>query len=111
MDLFEKCDKYTYADEIKKMGIYPLFHALESKQDVVVTMEGKERIMLGSNNYLGLTSDKRVIEASSDAVMNFGTGVSGSRFLNGTTTQHQLLEEELAAFLNKDCCITFSTGF
>jgi 8-amino-7-oxononanoate synthase len=74
-------------------------------------MEGKERIMLGSNNYLGLTSDKRVVEASSDAVMKFGTGVSGSRFLNGTTTHHQLLEEELADFLNKDYCITFSTGF
>jgi len=111
MDLFEKCDKYTYADELKEMGIYPFFHALESKQGVVVTMEGKERIMLGSNNYLGLTSDKRVIEASSDAVKKFGTGVSGSRFLNGTTTQHHLLEEELADFLNKDFCITFSTGF
>ncbi len=63
MDIFEKCRRYKTADEIKKMGIYPYFHALESRQSTEVVMEGKRRIMLGSNNYLGLTAEPEVIEA------------------------------------------------
>lgn len=111
MDLFKKCEDYTLANEYKELGIYPYFHALETKQDIEVFMEGKRRIMIGSNNYLGLTGDDRVIEAGVKAMKEFGSGVSGSRFLNGTLTTHITLEKELAEFLNKEACVTFSTGF
>ncbi len=111
MDLFKKCEDYTLANEYKELGIYPYFHALETKQDIEVFMEGKRRIMIGSNNYLGLTGDERVIEAGVKAMKEFGSGVSGSRFLNGTLTTHITLEKELAEFLNKEACVTFSTGF
>ena len=111
MDLFKKCDDFTMVDEYKKIGVYPYFHALETKQDIEVTMEGKRRIMIGSNNYLGLTGDRRVIDAGIRALDEFGSGVSGSRFLNGTLTTHVRLEKELAEFLHKEACVTFSTGF
>ncbi len=111
MDLFNKCEKYVYAKQIKEMDIYPYFHKLETKQAPEVVMEGKEIIMIGSNNYLGLTSDPRVMQASIDAVQEFGSGCSGSRFLNGTLTSHVALEEELADFLGKEDVVTFSTGF
>ncbi|MBQ4542049.1 MAG: pyridoxal phosphate-dependent aminotransferase family protein, partial [Clostridia bacterium] len=108
MDLFQKCKDYTIVEEVKKAGIYPYFHTLESKQDTVVNMEGGRKIMIGSNNYQGLTSDPRVIAAAVKATEEFGTGCSGSRFLNGTTKLHLALEEELAEFLNKEACVTFS---
>ena len=111
MDLFKKCEDYKTVKETKALGIYPYFHALESKQDIVVEMEGKREIMIGSNNYLGLTGDPRVIEAGVKAMKEFGSGVSGSRFLNGTLTTHVILEKELAEFLHKEDCVTFSTGF
>ncbi len=111
MDLFKKCYDYKTVDETKQLGIYPYFHALESRQDIVVSMEGKREIMIGSNNYLGLTGDPRVIEAGVKAMKEFGSGVSGSRFLNGTLTTHVILEKELAEFLHKEACVTFSTGF
>ena len=111
MDLFEKCRRYTLADEIKAQGIYPYFHALESCQDIVVRMEGKRRIMLGSNNYLGLTANEEVVEAGIKAIEQYGTGCSGSRFLNGTLDLHLQLEAELADFLHKEEVVTFSTGF
>jgi len=111
MDLFKKCEEFTLAEEYKKLGIYPYFHALETKQDIEVIMEGKRKIMIGSNNYLGLTGDDRIIEAGVKAMKEFGSGVSGSRFLNGTLTTHIILEKELADFLNKEACVTFSTGF
>jgi 8-amino-7-oxononanoate synthase len=111
MDLFKKCDEFTIVDEYKELGIYPYFHNLETKQDIEVTMEGHRKIMIGSNNYLGLTGDPRVIAAGIKALQEFGSGVSGSRFLNGTLTTHVQLEKEIAAFLNKEACVTFSTGF
>lgn len=111
MDLFEKCQSFTTANEIREMGIYPYFHALESRQDVEVMMEGKRRIMLGSNNYLGLTTDPEIIEAGREAFSRFGSGCSGSRFLNGTLSMHLELEKELADFLRKEEVVTFSTGF
>ncbi|MGE4571660.1 MAG: aminotransferase class I/II-fold pyridoxal phosphate-dependent enzyme [Candidatus Izemoplasmatales bacterium] len=111
MDLFNKCYAYELADKYKEMGLYPYFHALETKQDIEVVMEGKRRIMIGSNNYLGLTGDQRIIDAGVEAIKNFGSGVSGSRFLNGTLTIHLQLENELAEFLNKEACMTFSTGY
>ncbi len=111
MDLFQKCKDYTIVEEVKRAGIYPYFHTLESKQDTVVNMEGGRKIMIGSNNYQGLTSDARVIAAAVKATEEFGTGCSGSRFLNGTTTLHLELEKELAEFLGKEDCVTVSTGF
>ncbi|HOW38327.1 MAG TPA: pyridoxal phosphate-dependent aminotransferase family protein, partial [Bacillota bacterium] len=111
MDLFKKCEDFKLVDDYKALGIYPYFHSLETKQDIEVQMEGKRRIMIGSNNYLGLTGDRRVIDAGIKALDEFGSGVSGSRFLNGTLTTHVRLESELARFLNKEACVTFSTGF
>ena len=111
IDLFEKCEKRMLADDIRERGLYPYFHALESRQDVEVMMEGKRRIMLGSNNYLGLTTCPEVIEAGVRAYQELGSGCSGSRFLNGTLKLHLQLEEELADFLHKDAAVTFSTGF
>ena len=111
MDIFTKCREFTRPDEIKKTGNYPYFHALESRQDKVVMMEGKRRIMLGSNNYLGLTTHPEVIEAGIRAFEQYGSGCSGSRFLNGTLQMHLELEKELAEFLRKDGIVTFSTGF
>lgn len=111
IDLFEKCEKQSAVDEIKALGIYPYFHALESRQDVVVQMEGKRRIMLGSNNYLGLTTNENVIRAGLEAYETYGSGCSGSRFLNGTLQLHLELEQELAEFLRKEAVVTFSTGF
>ncbi|MDP2425975.1 MAG: pyridoxal phosphate-dependent aminotransferase family protein, partial [bacterium] len=111
MDLFKKCEEFTIVDEYKALGVYPYFHALETKQDIEVTMEGRRKIMIGSNNYLGLTGHPRVMDAGVKAIQEFGSGVSGSRFLNGTLTTHIQLEKELAEFLNKEACVTFSTGF
>ena len=96
MDIFEKCYAPSLAGELKEKGLYPYFHALQSRQDVEVQMEGKRRIMLGSNNYLGLTTDPEVIEAGIRALEQYGTGCSGSRFLNGTLEMHLELEAELA---------------
>ena len=111
MDIFQKCFDYTLPDDYKKKGLYHYFHALESRQDTTVIMEGKRRIMLGSNNYLGLTVHPEVIEAGVKAYEQYGSGCSGSRFLNGTLKMHLELEKELAEFLGKDGIVTFSTGF
>jgi len=110
-DLFSKCAEYTLANEYRRKGIYPYFHALDTRQGPEVVMEGARRIMLGSNNYLGLTSHPEVIEAAAKAVEQFGTGCSGSRFLNGTLTLHLELEDALAKFLHKEAVVSFSTGF
>ena len=111
MDIFAKCYEPSTADQVRELGIYPYFHALESRQDTEVIMEGKRRIMLGSNNYLGLTTHPAVIEAGIRAFEQYGSGCSGSRFLNGTLRLHQELESELAQFLHKEAVVTFSTGF
>lgn len=111
MDLFQKCEDFKLADEYKAMGIFPYFRELQSRQDTEVIMEGKRRIMLGSNNYLGLTTDPDVVEAGLKALREYGTGCSGSRLLNGTLKLHLELEEELAAFLGKEAVTTLPTGF
>lgn len=111
MDIFAKCSNYIYANELRARGLYPYFHALETRQGPEVVMEGKRRIMLGSNNYLGLTTCPEVLEAGLQALEQYGTGCSGSRFLNGTLKLHLELEAELADFLHKEACCTFSTGF
>lgn len=111
MDIFQKCFEYNDAKKIIEAGIYPYFHVLNSGQDTEVMINGKRTIMIGSNNYLGLTSDERVKEAAVKAVKEYGTGCSGSRFLNGTLDLHVNLEERLAKFLNKEDVMCFSTGF
>lgn len=111
MDIFEKCINFTDAKEAIKAGIYPYFHALETGQDTEVVIEGRRTIMIGSNNYLGLTSDPRVKKAACQAVEKFGSGCSGSRFLNGTLTLHLELEKRIASFLKKETALTFSTGY
>lgn len=111
MDLFEKCKNYTVAKEVIASGMYPYFHEIKSRQDTEVIMEGRKTIMLGSNNYLGLTIDQRVIDASKNALDNLGSGCTGSRFLNGTLTLHVELEKALADFVGKESALTFGTGF
>lgn len=111
MDLFKKCYDFNKVDELKQVGLYPYFHAATTGQDTKMVMEGHDIIMIGSNNYLGLTSDPRVIQAGVDAIKKYGSGNSGSRFLNGTLDIHLKLEEEIAKFLHKEACITMSTGF
>lgn len=111
MDLFDKCLKFTRADEAKAQGYYPYFKAIQSGAGSTVTIDGKKFIMIGSNNYLGLTQDVRVKEAAIDALERFGSGCTGSRYLNGTLTIHEELEEKLAEFMHKDAVLVFSTGF
>ncbi len=109
--ILNKCSEYNLAKTAMALDIYPYFHELESRPDTEVIMDGKRRIMLGSNNYLSLTVHPEVIQASKDATDKYGTGCSGSRFLNGTLDLHNMLEKELAEFLNYEEALTFSTGF
>ncbi len=111
MDIFQKCYDWKDADDLRASGLYPFFHLLGSRQDTEVVMEGRRRIMLGSNNYLGLTICPEVVEAGIKALEKYGTGCSGSRFLNGTLSLHIELEDEIARFLGKDSALTFGTGF
>lgn len=110
-DIFEKCFNYKDHEIVKSMGIYPYFRAISSSQKPVVEMGVRKVIMLGSNNYLGLTDDPRVKEAAKRAIDRYGTGCAGSRFLNGTIDLHLQLEEELADFLKKEAVLLYSTGF
>ena len=109
--LFEKCRQYTKADEVKAQGLYPYFRPISESEDTVVVIEGRRRIMLGSNNYLGLTHHPKVLEAAARALRVFGSGCTGSRFLNGTLDLHLQLEAALAEFTGKEDCIVFSTGY
>ncbi len=111
MDLFEKCYDFKRADEVKALGVYPYFRAIEANEGPVVQIEGKKVIMAGSNNYLGLTSHPHVVEAAIKAVEKYGTGCSGSRYLTGTLDLHIELETRLAKFFNKEAVLLFSTGY
>ena len=109
--LYDKCRNFTRAREVQAAGIYPYFKAISKAEDTVVIIEGKERVMMGSNNYLGLTHHPRVLEASERALRQYGSGCTGSRFLNGTLDLHELLEVRLAEFFGKEACLVFSTGY
>jgi len=111
MDIFQKCYDFTTAREVMALGLYPYFHPLSSGQDTGVVIDGKPMIMIGSNNYLGLTSHPEVKKAAIKAVEKYGSGCSGSRFLNGTLDLHVELEERLARFVKKEAALVFSTGF
>ena len=111
VDIFEKCYNFTEARDAIASGLYPYFHALHTAQDTEVVMDGRRIIMIGSNNYMGLTNDPRTKKAAAEALEQYGTGCSGSRFLNGTLKLHEQLEAELAEFFGKEAALTFSTGF
>ncbi len=111
MDLFDKCYKFTRAEEAMAQGYYPYFKAIQSGAGSSVTIDGRKFIMIGSNNYLGLTQDPRVKQAAIDALDRFGSGCTGSRFLNGTLSLHEELEAKLADFVHKEAALVFSTGF
>ncbi len=110
MDVFEKCRTFTAAKKAIESGIYPYFIPLNENEGTEVVYQGKRLIMIGSNNYLGLSTHPKVREAAIDAVRRFGTSCTGSRFLNGTLAMHEQLETELAAWVGKEAALVFSTG-
>ncbi|MBF0585786.1 pyridoxal phosphate-dependent aminotransferase family protein [Prosthecochloris sp. N3] len=110
-DLFKKCYDFTLADDVKAQGIYPFFHPIDETEGPVVSFAGNKLVMAGSNNYLGLTADPRVKEASINAIKKYGTSCSGSRYMTGTVNLHIELEEKLADFFEKERCLLFSTGY
>jgi 8-amino-7-oxononanoate synthase len=111
VDVFQKCREFTRAQEMRDAGMYQMFREIGSPQDPVVTIDGQKVIMLGSNNYLGLTSHPKVKEAAIAATHKYGTGCAGSRILNGTLDIHVRLEERLANFMNRKTALVFSTGY
>ena len=111
MDIFEKCFSFQDAKDAQNRGIYPYFIPIQKSRGTKVVMEGKELIMAGSNNYLGLSWDPRVKEAAIQAIRDYGTSCSGSRFLNGTLSLHEELEENLARFVGRKRALCFSTGY
>ncbi len=110
-DIFSKAYNFRKADEVKEAGLFPYFKPLEATDGTIVEIEGHRVIMAGSNNYLGLTNDPRTIKAAQDALTKYGTGCTGSRYLNGTLDSHLELEEKLAEFMGKEACVLFSTGY
>ncbi len=111
VDIFQKCLDFKVVDELRANKLYPYFRTIRSGQDPVVRMNGHEVVMLGSNNYLGLTSHPEVKKAAQDALNIYGSGTAGSRILNGTLAIHEELEEALARFMGRERAVTFSTGF
>lgn len=111
MDVFRKALDYQLARSVRDAGVYPYFREITSPQDPVVTIGARELVMLGSNNYLGLTNHPEVKAAAHEALERYGTGCAGSRLLNGTLDLHVQLEERLAAFMRREAALTFSTGF
>ncbi len=111
MDVLQKCADYSFARELRSEQLYPYFRRISSPQDPVVTIDSEKVIMLGSNNYLGLTNHPEVKEASSKAILKYGTGCAGSRLLNGTLDIHIELDERLAIFMKTEAALTFATGY
>ncbi|HXM76582.1 MAG TPA: pyridoxal phosphate-dependent aminotransferase family protein, partial [Thermoanaerobaculia bacterium] len=108
---FDKCYRFDDAHRIQRAGLYSFFRVVDSAQDPEVVIGGRRMIMLGSNNYLGLTNDARVKEAAIEAIRKYGSGCAGSRFLNGTLDLHVTLEERLALFMRQEAAVIFATGF
>ncbi len=113
--IFDKCDRFFDEEglfaQVKAADLYPYFRPIEKNDGTRAIMKGREIIMAGSNNYLGLLSDPRVKKAAEDAIEQYGSGCTGSRFLNGTLDIHIELEEKLAAFMGTESCVLFSTGY
>lgn len=110
-DIFDKVKNFTQAKEAMEMGIYPYFRALSDSEGTTAVFEGKDVVMIGSNNYLGLTTDPRVRQAAAEALQRYGTSVTGSRFLNGTLELHLELDRRLAKFVDKEAALVFPTGY
>src|ERR671921_112308 len=114
IDLFEKARRHERLEQLRaarEHDLMPYFRVVEAEPGPIALMEGKERITLGSNNYLGLTGDARVKEAARDALDHYGTGLTGSRFMNGTTPLHLALEEELADWMGTEDALVYTTGY
>ena len=111
MDIFDKAFNYTTAREMQAVGLYPYFLPLEDTEGTEVVIDGRRILMIGSNNYLGLTTDPRVRKAAIDAVARYGTSCTGSRFLNGTLALHKEAEVRLAKYVGKEAALVFSTGY
>jgi 8-amino-7-oxononanoate synthase len=110
-DIFKKCYDFREAREAREHGIYPYFRPIEAYKGARVVSEGRDLIMAGSNNYLGLSLDPRLRDAAEEAVEVYGTSCSGSRFMNGTLALHEKLEDRLAAFVHKERALCFTTGY
>ncbi len=110
LDIFAKCAEFTEAREAMEAGLYPFFIPMSGNEGTEAVFEGRRVIMCGSNNYLGLTTHPRVRQAAIDAVHQYGTSCTGSRFANGTLEMHEQLERELAAFVGKPAALIFTTG-
>jgi 8-amino-7-oxononanoate synthase len=111
VDVFQKCKDFTRVSDAREAGYYLMYREIESPQDPVVTMKGQKVVMLGSMNYLGLTSHPKVKEAAIRATQKYGTGCAGSRLLNGTLDVHVHLEDRLAQFMKCEASLVFSTGY
>ncbi len=109
--LKDKMKAFVAPQKLEEAGIYPFFRTIESEQDTVVKIKGKDVLMFGSNSYLGLTTHPKLKEAAKNAIDKYGSGTAGSRFLNGTLDIHLQLEEKLAKFIGKEAALVFSTGF
>ncbi|HEV2147335.1 MAG TPA: aminotransferase class I/II-fold pyridoxal phosphate-dependent enzyme [Longimicrobiaceae bacterium] len=110
-DLFDKCRRFTAAREMIGRGLYPYFQPIESSEDTEVVIRGERKVMVGSNNYLGLTHHPYVLERAREALYRYGTGCTGSRFLNGTLDLHEELEHRLARVMGQEAALVFSTGY
>jgi 8-amino-7-oxononanoate synthase len=111
MDIFDKANNWTAADEVRKAGVYPYFRPNTSQMGTEVTIGGKKMIMVGSNNYLGLVTHPEVLEAMIQAIRKYGSACTGSPFLNGTLDIRVELEEKLADFVHMESALVYSTGF
>jgi 8-amino-7-oxononanoate synthase len=110
-DIFDKAFAFTRADEAKAAGLHPYFKPIAAQHGGTVIVDGREMVITGSNDYLGLTQDPRVKDAAREALNRFGTSCTGSRFLTGTLSLHETLEVRLANFLHQESALTFSAGF
>ena len=110
-NLKNKMAAYDAPQKVQSLGMYPYFRTIESEQDTVVKINGKDVLMFGSNSYLGLTNHPKLKEAAKKAIDKYGSGCAGSRFLNGTLDLHLTLEDKLAKFVGKEGALVFSTGF
>lgn len=109
--VFAKCQAFTQANELRQAGLYPYFMPIEESHDTYVVIEGEKKVMVGSNNYMGLTHEPRILEAARQALDKYGSGNTGSRFLNGNLDLHDQLEAELADYVGMEAALVFSTGY
>jgi 8-amino-7-oxononanoate synthase len=111
LSIFDKANGYTLPEETKSRGVYPYFQPIQESTATEARIGGEWKVMVGSNNYLGLTHHPRVIAAAQAAMHRYGSGSTGSRFLNGTLDLHEELEERFAKFFRKEAALVFTTGY